>query len=149
MMGCSNPHPHSQIWAVNHLPNEPRKEYNAQQRYWLNENACLLCDYLAEEAQRGERIVATNGDFTALVPFWAVWPFEIIVSPIATAVANRSECHGAGLLADICRMRATITSLRSHSPIQWAFIRPQRTGIRMRNGTSTRTFIHRCCARPR
>ncbi len=79
MMGCSNPHPHSQIWAVNHLPNEPRKEYNAQQRYWLNQNACLLCDYLAEELQRGERIVATNGDFTALVPFWAVWPFEIIV----------------------------------------------------------------------
>jgi UDPglucose--hexose-1-phosphate uridylyltransferase len=79
MMGCSNPHPHSQIWAVNHVPNELQKEYNAQQRYWLNQNTCLLCDYLAEERQRGERIVAVNEDFTALVPFWAVWPFELLV----------------------------------------------------------------------
>ncbi len=65
MMGCSNPHPHSQIWAVNHLPNEPRKEFNAQQRYWLNENACLLCDYVAEEVRRGERLVTANDDFIA------------------------------------------------------------------------------------
>jgi UDPglucose--hexose-1-phosphate uridylyltransferase len=94
MMGCSNPHPHSQIWAVNHLPNEPQKEYNAQQRYWLNQNACLLCDYLAEEMQRGERIVTANEDFTALVPFWAVWPFEIMV------VAN----HHCGSLTDLTGM---------------------------------------------
>lgn len=91
MMGCSNPHPHSQIWAVNHLPNEPQKEYNAQQRYWLNQNACLLCDYLAEEVQQRERIVAANEDFTALVPFWAVWPFEIMV------IAN----HHCGSLTDL------------------------------------------------
>jgi len=91
IMGCSNPHPHSQIWAVNHLPNEAQKEYNAQQRYWLNQNACLLCDYLAEELQRRERIVAANEDFTALVPFWAVWPFEMIV------MAN----HHCGALTDL------------------------------------------------
>ena len=91
MMGCSNPHPHSQIWAVNHLPNEPQKEYNAQRRYWLNQNACLLCEYLAEEAQQRERSVAQNEDFTALVPFWAVWPFEIIV------IAN----HHCGSLTDL------------------------------------------------
>ena len=91
IMGCSNPHPHSQIWAVNHLPNEAQKEYNAQQRYWLNQNACLLCDYLAEELQRRERIVAANEDFTALVPFWAVWPFELIV------MAN----HHCGALTDL------------------------------------------------
>ena len=91
IMGCSNPHPHSQIWAVNHLPNEPQKEYNAQLRYWRNQNACLLCDYLAEELQRRERIVAANEDFTALVPFWAVWPFEIIV------IAN----HHCGALAEL------------------------------------------------
>jgi UDPglucose--hexose-1-phosphate uridylyltransferase len=91
IMGCSNPHPHSQIWAVNHLPNEPQKEYNAQQRYRLNQNACLLCDYLAEEKRSGERLVAANEDFTALVPFWAVWPFEIIV------IAN----HHCGSLTDL------------------------------------------------
>jgi UDPglucose--hexose-1-phosphate uridylyltransferase len=91
IMGCSNPHPHSQIWAVKQLPNEPQKEYNAQQRYWLNQDACLLCDYLAEETQLRERIVAANQDFTALVPFWAVWPFETIV------IAN----HHCGGLPDL------------------------------------------------
>lgn len=79
MMGCSNPHPHSQIWAVNHLPNEPAKEFNAQQQHWLNHQTCLLCDYLAQEIHADERIVAQNKDFTALVPFWAVWPFEILL----------------------------------------------------------------------
>jgi UDPglucose--hexose-1-phosphate uridylyltransferase len=91
VMGCSNPHPHSQVWSASHLPNEPQKEYNAQQRYWLNHNACLLCDYLAEEIGSQERIVAQNEDFTALVPFWAVWPFEIIV------IAN----HHCGSLTDL------------------------------------------------
>ena len=91
VMGCSNPHPHSQVWAVNHLPNEPQKEYNAQQRHWLNHDACLLCDYLAEEIGSQERIVAQNEDFTALVPFWAMWPFEIIV------LAN----HHCGSLTDL------------------------------------------------
>jgi UDPglucose--hexose-1-phosphate uridylyltransferase len=91
VMGCSNPHPHSQVWSTSHLPNEPLKEYNAQQRHWLNQNACLLCDYLAEEIGSQERIVAQNEDFTALVPFWAVWPFEIIV------IAN----HHCGSLTDL------------------------------------------------
>jgi UDPglucose--hexose-1-phosphate uridylyltransferase len=79
MMGCSNPHPHSQVWAVNHLPNEPAKEYAALNGHWLNHQTCLLCDYLAEEIDSGERIVVSNDDFTALVPFWAVWPFEILL----------------------------------------------------------------------
>ncbi len=79
MMGCSNPHPHSQVWAVNHLPNEPTKELNAQQQHWHNRQTCLLCDYLSEELHAQERIVAESEDFVALVPFWAVWPFEILL----------------------------------------------------------------------
>ena len=79
VMGCSNPHPHSQVWAVNHLPNEPAKELNAQQHYWLNHQTCLVCDYLGEERRAQERIVVENEDFIALVPFWAVWPFEILL----------------------------------------------------------------------
>jgi UDPglucose--hexose-1-phosphate uridylyltransferase len=94
VMGCSNPHPHSQVWSTSHLPNEPLKEFNAQQRHWLNQNACLLCDYLAEEIGSQERLVAQNEDFTALVPFWAVWPFEIIV------IAN----HHCGSLTDLNRL---------------------------------------------
>ena len=79
MMGASNPHPHSQIWATSSIPNEPAKELASQVDYLREKGACLLCDYLAAELERGERVVAVNDDFTALVPFWAVWPFEILL----------------------------------------------------------------------
>jgi UDPglucose--hexose-1-phosphate uridylyltransferase len=81
MMGASNPHPHSQIWASAHLPTEVAKEHDAQRDYMAAHRSCLLCDYLAGERMRGERIVTANAEFTALVPFWAVWPFEILVVP--------------------------------------------------------------------
>ena len=79
MMGASNPHPHCQIWANRRLPNEAVKEQRCQRRYAAEHHACLLCDYLAQERRAGERIVCSNGHFTALVPFWAVWPFEILL----------------------------------------------------------------------
>jgi len=88
MMGCSNPHPHSQVWASGHIPNEPAKELAAQADYLREHRACLLCDYLRAEIESGERVVAANERFTALVPFWAVWPFEILL------LANR---HTAAL----------------------------------------------------
>ncbi len=79
LMGCSNPHPHGQIWAQQSIPVEPSKETKQMKKY-LNENGrCLLCDYLSEELIQRERIVAENSNFIALVPFWAVWPFEILI----------------------------------------------------------------------
>ena len=78
-MGASNPHPHGQIWATEHLPNEPAKEHARQLAYRAERGACLLCDYLAMEIARAERIVCTNDHFVALVPFWAIWPFETLV----------------------------------------------------------------------
>lgn len=79
LMGCSNPHPHSQIWATSNIPVEPGKELSAQEDYLYQNSTCLLCDYLAAERKNGERIVASNQHFSALVPFWAVWPFEILL----------------------------------------------------------------------
>jgi len=79
MMGCSNPHPHGQIWATQHLPNEPAKEQAAQLAYRAAHGDCLLCDYLALELAQGERIVCANKHFVALVPFWATWPFETMI----------------------------------------------------------------------
>ncbi len=79
MMGCSNPHPHSQIWATSHIPNEPAKELASQAEYFNRHQRPLLADYLAEEQRRGERIVAAGSHFTALVPYWAVWPFETMI----------------------------------------------------------------------
>ncbi len=79
MMGCSNPHPHSQIWSTNFIPNEPAKELDSLRLYHRQHGSCLLCDYLAEELKQGERMVSRNEHFSALVPFWAVWPFELLV----------------------------------------------------------------------
>ncbi|MDX9990514.1 MAG: UDP-glucose--hexose-1-phosphate uridylyltransferase [Anaerolineales bacterium] len=79
VMGCSNPHPHSQIWSQSQIPTEPAKELASQRDYFSANKRPLLLDYLAEEHKRGERILASNQHFTALVPFWAVWPFEVLV----------------------------------------------------------------------
>ena len=79
MMGCSNPHPHGQIWANATVPNEPAKEGVAQGDYQTTHASCLLCDYLELERARGERLIAENNHFSALVPFWAIWPFETMV----------------------------------------------------------------------
>jgi len=80
MMGCSNPHPHSQLWAQSQPPNEIVKELAAQQAYFNSHNRPLLIDYIREEQKRQERILFSNEHFTAVVPFWAVWPFEVLVS---------------------------------------------------------------------
>ncbi|RMF45359.1 MAG: UDP-glucose--hexose-1-phosphate uridylyltransferase [Anaerolineae bacterium] len=78
-MGCSNPHPHSQIWGQASLPNEAQKELHRQRAYYREHGRPLLLDYLAEEQRLGERILTSNAHFTALVPFWAVWPFEVMI----------------------------------------------------------------------
>jgi len=80
MMGASNPHPHSQIWGQSHLPNEIVKELASQRSYFKKYQRSLLVDYIQEEQKRKERILFSNNYFTAVVPFWAVWPFEVLVS---------------------------------------------------------------------
>ncbi len=79
VMGCSNPHPHSQLWSQSQIPNEVAKELAAQTAYFSEHGRPLLVDYIREEHKRKERILASNDHFTALVPFWAVWPFEVMV----------------------------------------------------------------------
>jgi len=79
MMGASNPHPHCQIWATNSLPEAPAQELVSQTNYSRTNGSCLLCDYTKLELEQQVRIVCQNGSFIALVPFWAVWPFEILV----------------------------------------------------------------------
>ena len=81
MMGASNPHPHGQIWASEHLPNELRKEVESQRQYFERHAEPLLVRYLARELASGERLVDGNPSFAALVPYWAVWPFETLVLP--------------------------------------------------------------------
>lgn len=79
IMGCSNPHPHGQIWSNASLPQEVALEQRAQAEYLRGKGSCLLCDYVALELGRAERIVCQNEHFVALVPFWATWPFETML----------------------------------------------------------------------
>ena len=81
MMGCSNPHPHAQVWATSDLPTEPAKELAAQLKYWQEHDSVLLDDYLRAELEDGERIVRASEHSVALIPYWAVWPFETLLLP--------------------------------------------------------------------
>ena len=78
-MGCSNPHPHGQIWATSTIPNEPLKEEQAFHEHQKQRGSCLLCDYINLEEASRERLVCSNEYFLAVVPFWAVWPYEILL----------------------------------------------------------------------
>lgn len=108
MMGASNPHPHCQIWATEHIPDEPQAELIAQLEYIAAHQSCLLCDYLRREIEAGERIVCENQSFIALVPFWAVWPFETLVLSRrhAHSFPNRTPRERADL-ADILKRLTT------------------------------------------
>ncbi len=81
MMGASNPHPHCQIWATEHVPDLSQRELAAQREHKEKHGECLLCAYLATEIAQAERIVAENETFVAMVPYWATWPFEVLVLP--------------------------------------------------------------------
>lgn len=81
VMGCSNPHPHGQVWASNVIPNEPGKEdYNLRQ-YLDQQGKNLLVEYAGLESGLGTRVVVENEDWLAVVPYWALWPFEILLLP--------------------------------------------------------------------
>jgi UDPglucose--hexose-1-phosphate uridylyltransferase len=105
MMGASNPHPHCQLWATEQVPNEPVRERQAFAAYaGAHGGACLLCEYLSRELDVRERIVCENDRFAAVVPYWAVWPFETLVisrrhAPSLAALDPRER----DALADVLR----------------------------------------------
>ncbi|SNC66382.1 UDPglucose--hexose-1-phosphate uridylyltransferase [Hymenobacter gelipurpurascens] len=79
VMGCSNPHPHGQIWAQRTVPSEPAKETVQQLAYFQQHGRSLLTDYLEIEQREQQRTVFENAHWVVLVPYWAVWPFETLV----------------------------------------------------------------------
>lgn len=107
-MGCSSPHPHGQIWAQRSVPGEPARELRHMQRYFEDKGSTLLSDYLAVELERKDRIVCENDHFAALVPFWAAWPFEIMVL-CKRRVASLADMDDAekNSLADILKRVTT------------------------------------------
>lgn len=108
MMGASNPHPHCQIWATAHLPNQAIREQSALVEYSATHHSCMLCDYLQLEKNSGQRFICENDAFAAFVPFWAVWPFETLVISKrhleSMSDFNPNECD---LLGDILKRLTT------------------------------------------
>ncbi len=108
MMGCSNPHPHCQIWSNYSIPNEIAKETAAQKDYLDTHQSTLLGEYLKLELEAEERVVTTNDHFVVLVPFWAIWPFEtILVSRRAVTGMDKLTEAERDALADILKRITT------------------------------------------
>jgi len=104
IMGASNPHPHCQIWANETVPNLPAAEHSAQLEFRSQNDRCMLCEYLVLEQASGERVVCANEFFTVVVPFWAVWPFEVLVLANHHCTAlDEVDASGRSGLADVLR----------------------------------------------
>jgi UDPglucose--hexose-1-phosphate uridylyltransferase len=108
IIGASNPHPHCQIWANATVPDEPAKEQAALHAYMETRGACLLCDYLELETGLKERVVCENEAFAALVPYWAVWPFEtLLVTKRHVTAMQELSADERTLLGDILKQITT------------------------------------------
>jgi UDPglucose--hexose-1-phosphate uridylyltransferase len=132
LMGASNPHPHCQIWASSSIPNVPQRELNSLEEYRRKHRRCLLCDYLQAELRQKERIVCENDYFLAVVPFWAVWPFEILIlgkEHQSSLLEFRAEDRRS--LADILRH----VTIRYDNLFETSF--PYSMGLHQRPGNST------------
>ncbi|WP_299434661.1 UDP-glucose--hexose-1-phosphate uridylyltransferase [uncultured Aquimarina sp.] len=81
IMGCSNPHPHGQIWAQGSIPEEIKKKTKEQKKYWEVHKKSLLGSYLKQELELKKRVLIENDHFVALVPYWAIWPYETMIIP--------------------------------------------------------------------
>ncbi|MEZ5303786.1 MAG: galactose-1-phosphate uridylyltransferase [Verrucomicrobiales bacterium] len=73
VMGCSNPHPHGQIWALDQMPMLPAREDARQRDYFAAHGSPMLADYAAREIADGARIICAGDSWVALVPYWATW----------------------------------------------------------------------------
>lgn len=108
MMGCSNPHPHCQIWGCKFLPNEPYKEDKNQHEYMLKKGRPMLLDYIIQEQKAKKRVVVENEEWLVVVPYWAVWPFELLLLPKApTQRLNDLSLSQQNALADIMKIFLT------------------------------------------
>jgi len=94
-MGCSNPHPHGQIWCTSALPTEAQREDERQKSYLAQHGRPLLLDYVERELALEERVVCQSERWVALVPYWAVWPFETLVLPKSRHIEHLDQLTGA------------------------------------------------------
>lgn len=106
IMGCSNPHPHGQIWAQNSIPEEILKKSYRFKEYWNTNQQSILEAYVSQELEAKERILIENEDWVAVVPFWAVWPYETMLIPkrkiaYITELTTQEKENFAGILKEL------------------------------------------------
>jgi UDPglucose--hexose-1-phosphate uridylyltransferase len=102
LMGCSNAHPHGQVWAIDHVPGEAEREAVSQREYHRRNGSSLLLDYLDGEQALGQRLICSNEHWSIVVPYWAVWPFEtLLIAREPTPDISRLDADQRSALADI------------------------------------------------
>ena len=124
VMGCSNPHPHGQIWAQRSIPQEVQKKADRLLTYWQEHKKSILEDYITQELELNERIILENEHFVSLIPYWAVWPYETMIVP------KRKIAHIGDLTIDEKKSFAEIlrkTTIRLDNIFQTSF--PYSAGI--------------------
>jgi UDPglucose--hexose-1-phosphate uridylyltransferase len=123
LMGASNPHPHGQVWALDALPTEVAREDATQRRHLAEHGRPLLLDYARAELERDERVVVANDRWVALVPYWASWPFELMLLPHARHVARLPDLDGVerDALADVARRALTRLDNLFSTPFPYSF----------------------------
>jgi UDPglucose--hexose-1-phosphate uridylyltransferase len=121
MMGCSNHHPHCQIWASGDVPNEAVKEDKMQREYLQKHNKIMLQEYVELEIEQQKRVILHNDHWLVVIPFWAIWPFEILLIP------KRHIKHLPGLnneeknaLADIIKQLITKYNKLFNTPFPYS-----------------------------
>jgi len=108
MMGCSNPHPHGQIWATHSLPTEPAAEARAQREWLRRHGRVMLSEVATREAALGERVVVASAGWLAVVPYWASWPFETLLLP--RFPVQRLQSLDAAARADLAGVLQALTT---------------------------------------
>lgn len=148
-MGCSNPHPHGQIWANSFLPNEAEREDRLQRTYFAEQESPMLVDYVQRELADGSRTVVETDHWLAVVPYWAAWPFETLLLPKAHVlrITDLTDEQRADLALALKKLTSRYDNLFQCSfPIQWAGMARRLTAQRTNTGSYTHTFIRRCYA---
>ena len=155
VMGCSNPHPHGQVWAGDALPNEAAKEDARQRAYFAEHGRPMLVDYADLECVKRERVLVENDHWVVVVPYWALWPFETLVLP-KRHVLRLPELVGeerdalAGVMQALLIKYDNLFETSFPYSMGWHGARPAAgAGTTARIGSCTRTTIPRCCVRPR
>ena len=123
MMGASNPHPHGQVWALDALPTEAARELATQRAHHARVGTPMLLDYARAELVRGDRVVESNEHWLALVPYWATWPFELLLVPHARHVARINELDPAErlALAELCKLAFSRLDNLFETPFPYSF----------------------------